>query len=83
MPRKEKVGTVVSDKMNKTRVVAVVERKPHSRYRKIHIQTTRFKAHDPENRSQMGDVVRIAESRPISKEKCWVLVEVMKHIEEV
>ncbi len=83
MPRKEKVGTVVSDKMDKTRVVAVVERTKHPRYKKIHVKTTRFKAHDPENTAQLGDVVRIVESRPFSKDKCWALKEIIKHIEEV
>jgi small subunit ribosomal protein S17 len=83
MPRKEKVGVVVSDKMNKTRVVVVEERKSHPRYRKVHMVTTRFKAHDPENASKSGDVVRIIESRKFSKEKCWALKEIIKHTEEV
>ena len=83
MPRKEKIGKVVSDKMDKTRVVAIVERKSHPRYKKVHVETTRFKVHDPENTSQMGDVVRIVESRKFSKEKCWALKEVIKHEEEV
>lgn len=83
MPRREKIGTVVSDKMDKTRVVAVVERKSHPRYKKIYTKTTRFKAHDPENTSRMGDLVCIVESRPLSKEKCWALKEVIKHEEEV
>lgn len=83
MPRKERIGTVVSDKMDKTRVVAIVERHSHPRYKKIQIKTIRFKAHDPENVSKTGDTVRIVESRPISKEKCWALAEVIKHVEEV
>ncbi len=83
MPRKEKVGIVVSDKMNKTRVVAVEERTSHPRYKKVHVKTTRFKAHDPNNESQLGDVVRIVEHRPLSKEKCWALKEIIKHTEEV
>lgn len=83
MPRKEKIGTVVSDKMDKTRVVSVVERHSHPRYKKIQVKTTRFKAHDPANTSKAGDLVRIIESRPFSKEKCWALKEVIKQAEEV
>lgn len=83
MPRKEKLGTVVSNKMDKTCVVAIVERRRHPRYKKIHVVTTRFKAHDPNNQAQIGDVVRIVESRPFSKEKNWALKEVVKHVEEV
>ncbi len=83
MPRKERVGVVVSDKMDKTRVVQIVERTSHPRYHKVHIQTIKFKAHDAENASKMGDVVRIIESRPFSKEKCWALKEIIKHGEEV
>jgi len=83
MPRREKQGTVVSNKMDKTCVVAVVERRAHPRYKKIQVQTTKFKAHDPQNITQPGDIVRIIESRPISKEKCWTLKEVLKHVEEV
>ena len=83
MSKREKIGTVVSDKMNKTRVVAIVERHSHPRYKKIQIKTTRFKAHDPENTSKQGDVVRIVESRHYSKDKCWALKEVIKHVEEV
>lgn len=83
MPRKEKVGKVVSDKMDKTRVVAIVERKSHPRYKKIHVETTRFKAHDPLNASKVGDIVRIVECRKFSKEKSWALKEIIKHEEEV
>jgi small subunit ribosomal protein S17 len=83
MARKEKIGTVVSDKMNKTRVVAILERTSHPTYKKIHVRTTRFKTHDAENASKMGDVVRIVECRPYSKEKCWALKEIIKHVEEV
>lgn len=83
MPSKEKVGTVVSDKMDKTCVVSVVERRSHPRYKKIHVRTTRFKAHDPSNQTKVGDVVRIVESRKFSKEKCWALKEIVKQAEEV
>jgi small subunit ribosomal protein S17 len=83
MPRREKIGTVVSDKMNKTRVVAVVERTSHPRYKKVHLRTIRFKAHDENNTSVLGDTVSIVESRPLSKEKCWALKKVLQHAEEV
>jgi small subunit ribosomal protein S17 len=83
MPRKERVGIVVSDKMDKTRVVSVVERRTHPRYKKIYVHTMRFKAHDPENTSKQGDKVRIVESRKLSKEKSWALKEIIKHAEEV
>lgn len=83
MPRKEKVGLVVSDKMDKTRVVLVEERKSHPRYKKVHLVSTKFKAHDPENSSKAGDLVRIVESRKFSKEKCWALKEIIKRTEEV
>lgn len=71
---KKLIGTVVSDKMAKTRIVAVVRTKTHSRYHKQYKATTRFKAHDEENAYKMGDVVMIQEVRPMSKEKRWVIV---------
>lgn len=67
-------GTVVSDKMNKTRVVAITNLKKHPRYKKYYKVTRRFKAHDEKNEYKMGDVVLIEESRPISKDKRWVIV---------
>ena len=67
-------GTVVSDKMMKTRVVAVESLKKHSKYLKYFKVTTRFKAHDPENAYKAGDKVVIEESRPLSREKRWVIV---------
>ena len=77
--RKSLVGIVVSNKMDKTAVVAVERRRPHSLYRKIVRQTTRYKAHDPNNTAVLGDVVRIEETRPISKDKRWRIAETLTH----
>jgi small subunit ribosomal protein S17 len=71
-------GTVVSNKMDKTIVVVVTRRLQHPVYRKYITRTTRFKAHDPDNRCSIGDEVVIKESRPISKSKSWVLVEIVE-----
>ena len=73
--RKERVGIVVSDKMDKTIVVAVSERVKHPLYKKIVNRTKKFKAHDENNACGIGDKVLIAETRPLSKDKCWRLVE--------
>ncbi len=75
--RKTFVGQVVSNKMDKTVVVAVESRKPHPLYRRIVKRVTRFKAHDESNACSPGDVVRIEETRPLSKEKCWRVVEIV------
>jgi small subunit ribosomal protein S17 len=75
--RKSLVGVVVSVKMNKTAVVSVERRRPHSLYRKIVRSTKRYKAHDPNNSAVLGDVVRIEETRPISKEKRWRIAETL------
>jgi small subunit ribosomal protein S17 len=75
--RKTMIGTVVSVKMDKTAVVAVERRYPHPLYHKIIRSTKRYKAHDPNNAAVLGDVVRIVESRPISKEKRWRIMETM------
>ena len=72
--RKFLQGTVVSDKMNKTRVVQVKSISKHSKYYKITRSATRFKAHDEKNETKEGDVVRIMETRPLSKDKRWVIV---------
>ncbi len=69
--RKIRVGHVVSDKMDKTVVVEVETRKPHPLYRKVIKQITRFKAHDETNACDIGDTVRIVETRPPSKDKRW------------
>jgi small subunit ribosomal protein S17 len=76
--RKTRVGTVVSDKMPKTVVVAVERRVPHPVYGKMVTRTTKFKAHDEENSSKVGDRVRIMETRPLSKDKRWRVVEIVE-----
>lgn len=77
--RKSRVGVVVSNKSNKTAVVQTVTRVPHPRFGKIVKQVKKFHAHDEENTAQIGDTVRIMETRPISKLKRWRIVEVVKH----
>ncbi len=77
MALKERVGTVVSDKMNKTVVVAVINRYPHPTYKKIVSRTTRYKAHDPDNSCSTGDRVRIKETRPLSAHKRWAIDEII------
>jgi len=77
MALKERVGTVVSDKMDKTVVVAVENRFPHPIYKKTVSRTTRYKAHDEENRCQIGDKVRLTETRPLSLTKRWTVAEIM------
>ncbi|MEX2090803.1 MAG: 30S ribosomal protein S17 [Candidatus Paceibacterota bacterium] len=67
-------GTVVSDKMNKTVVVEVLTLKKHAKYKKYFKVTKRFKAHDPEGQYHIGDKVVIGETKPISKEKRWIVV---------
>jgi len=76
--RQQKVGRVVSNKMDKTIVVVVESLKKHRIYKRTYKQTKRFHAHDEENTCQVGDVVRIEESRPLSKLKRWRLVEIVK-----
>lgn len=66
-------GIIVSDKMDKTRVVAVTRTKQHKRYKKYYKTTTRFKAHDEKNEYKIGDKVIIGECRPFSKEKRWII----------
>ena len=77
--RKSRVGVVVSEKMNKTIVVEVESRVPHPKYKKIVRKTSKFYAHDEASEAKIGDRVRIEETRPISKLKCWKLAEVLKH----
>ncbi|MBF2056106.1 MAG: 30S ribosomal protein S17 [Cyanobacterium sp. T60_A2020_053] len=77
MAQKERVGVVVSNKMDKTAVVAVENRSPHPKYGKIVVKTKKYKAHDPENQCQEGDRVRIRETRPLSKTKRWELTEII------
>ena len=76
--RQQKVGRVVSNKMNKTIVVVVETLKKHRIYKRTYKQTKRFYAHDEENACQVGDLVRIEESRPLSKLKRWRLVEIVR-----
>jgi small subunit ribosomal protein S17 len=76
--RKVREGVVVSNKMNKTIVVAVERRVSHPLYKKYHRQTSTFMAHDPENSCQEGDRVRIMETRPLSRHKRWRLVEILE-----
>lgn len=77
MAVKERLGLVVSDKMNKTVVVAVESRVPHPKYKKIMARTKRYKVHDEENQCQIGDQVRIRETRPLSKTKRWVVSDIL------
>src|SRR2546429_2154143 len=74
----QKVGTVVSNKMDKTIVVAVESLKKHRIYKRTYKQTKKFHAHDEQNVCQIGDIVRIEETRPLSKTKRWRLIEIIK-----
>jgi small subunit ribosomal protein S17 len=76
--RKTRVGRVVSDKMDKTIVVAVEDRVQHPLYKKIIKRTYKLKAHDENNECGIGDRVRVMETRPLSKEKRWRLVEIIE-----
>ena len=76
--RKEKVGVVVSDKMEKSIIVAVKRKVKHPIYGKFVNKTTKFHAHDEENTCNEGDTVKIMETRPLSKTKCWRLVEIIE-----
>src|SRR5271168_1748037 len=76
--RKERVGEVVSNKMAKTVVVRVERRFPHAQYKKIVTAYKKFYAHDEKAEAKIGDTVRIEETRPLSKLKCWRLVEVVE-----
>ena len=76
--RKTRVGLVVSDKMQKTVVVAIERRVPHPVYGKMMTRSKHVKAHDEENTAKTGDTVRIAETRPLSKDKRWRVVEIVE-----
>ncbi|HCB93230.1 MAG TPA: 30S ribosomal protein S17 [Selenomonas sp.] len=76
--RKTKIGRVVSDKMEKTIVVAIEELKQHELYKKAVKRTVKFKAHDENNEAHVGDKVSIMETRPLSKDKHWRLVEIVE-----
>jgi small subunit ribosomal protein S17 len=77
-PRQMKVGRVVSDKMDKTVIVAVEYTRPHPLYKKAMKRTSKFAAHDDQNLCKIGDVVRIEETRPLSKTKRWIVREIIK-----
>ncbi|KPJ49477.1 MAG: 30S ribosomal protein S17 [candidate division Zixibacteria bacterium DG_27] len=76
--RKERVGRVVSNRMDKTVVVAIERRMAHGVYKKVITRTTKLFAHDEENRSRVGDLVKVMETRPLSRNKRWRLVEVLE-----
>jgi len=78
--RKEKIGLVTSNKMDKSIVVAVERKVKHPKYGKFLNKTTKFVAHDEANTCSIGDTVKIMETRPISKNKCWRLVEVLEKV---
>ena len=79
--QKERVGLVVSNKMDKTITVAIERRMQHPLYKKVIRRTKKFHAHDEKNVCNEGDLVRIRESRPLSKTKRWRLVEVVKEVD--
>lgn len=78
--RKEKIGLVTSNKMDKSIVVSVERKVKHPKYGKFLKKTTKFVAHDETNTCSIGDTVKIMETRPISKNKCWRLVEVLEKV---
>ena len=77
--RKVRTGKVTSDKMDKTIVVAIEERVNHPLYNKVVKRTYKLKAHDENNECKIGDKVLIVESRPLSREKCWVVQSIIRH----
>jgi small subunit ribosomal protein S17 len=81
--RKILVGRVISDKMDKTIVVQIERLKQHSRYGKVMRFHNKYKAHDEQNSAKVGDLVKIIESKPMSKEKRWALVEILSSEEQV
>jgi len=79
--KRQLTGQIVSDKMDKTRVILVVRQKKHPRYQKFYKVSTRFKAHDEGNQYKNGDVVVIEESRPMSRDKRWTIVSLVSRSE--
>jgi small subunit ribosomal protein S17 len=77
MATKERVGIVVSNKMQKTIVVSIENRSAHSKYGKVVVRTKKYKVHDEENQCKEGDRVRISETRPLSRTKRWTLAEIL------
>ncbi|WP_346291815.1 30S ribosomal protein S17 [Sphaerothrix gracilis] len=82
MAVKERVGLVVSDKMDKTVVVAVENRVPHPKYKKVMVRTKRYKVHDQDNECRSGDRVRIRETRPLSRTKRWIVADILDRASE-
>lgn len=80
--RKERTGEVVSSKMQKTIVVSVKRRFPHPQFKKVVTSFKKFYAHDEKSEAKVGDIVRIEETRPLSKTKCWRLVEIIERAQE-
>lgn len=78
MAVKERVGLVVSDKMDKTVVVAIENRSPHPKYGKIVVKTQKYKVHDENNQCKIGDRVKIRETRPLSRTKRWAIAEIIE-----
>ena len=76
--RKERIGVITSDKMDKSIVVAVLRKEKHAKYGKFVKKTSKFVAHDEKNECNQGDTVRIMETRPLSKRKGWRLVEIIE-----
>lgn len=81
MRQRERLGVVVSDKMDKTVVVEVNALKPHPEYKKVVRRTTRLKAHDELNDAHAGDTVLVRECRPLSRDKTWRLIKVLERAE--
>lgn len=78
--RKERIGLVVSNKMDKSIVVAVLRKMKHPKYGKFVLKTSKFMAHDEKQECSIGDRVKIMETRPLSKNKCWRLVEIIEKV---
>nr|QCI07070.1 ribosomal protein S17 [Haraldiophyllum bonnemaisonii] len=78
MAKKETAGKVISNKMDKTIIVAVKKQVSHKKYGKIMIKTNKYYAHDADNICNIGDIVKIQETRPLSKNKRWKLIELLK-----
>lgn len=76
--RKERIGKVVSNKMEKSIVIAIERNVPHPIYKKYFTRTTKLMAHDEKKEANVGDIVKVMETRPLSKNKCWRLVEVIE-----
>jgi small subunit ribosomal protein S17 len=83
MPKRVLTGKVVSNKMDKTGICAVESLRPHPKYGKMQKVTTKYKFHDEANSCQPGDLVKIIESRPLSKEKAWALLEIVNKAEQI